>query len=148
MIDNGKCSGIGCCQVEISRKMWNISIEASNFNKNSSQYCSYAFVVKNGSYTFSSTHLSQKGFPFKELPVVLDWTIGDFDENCSTASSKKNGVNYGCKKNSDCYDQDTDYGYQCRCKTGFEGNPYHPDGCTGQFSYSSFGNLRLIYLFF
>jgi len=142
LIDNGTCSGIGCCQVDIPPRMWNISIEASNFN-DSSKFCSYSFVVKNGSYTFNSAHLLQGGFPSKELPVVLDWTIGGFDENCSTASSKNNGVNYACKNNSHCYDQDMDFGYQCRCNTGYEGNPYHPNGCTGQFFYSNFGNLHL-----
>ncbi|KEH39811.1 wall-associated receptor kinase-like protein [Medicago truncatula] len=128
LIDNETCSGIGCCQVDIPPKMWNISIEAYNFNQNSSLYCSYAFVVKNGSYTFSTNHLSPKGFRYEELPVVLDWTIGE--ENCSTASSKKNGVNYGCKNNSHCDDKDTYFGYRCHCNQGFEGNPYHPNGCT------------------
>jgi len=143
-IDNGTCSGIGCCQVDIPPRMWNISIQASYFNQNSSQYCSYAFVVKNGSYTFSSAH-SKKGLPFNGLPVVLDWTIGN--ESCSTASSKNNGGNYGCKNNSYCDDKDADFGYRCSCNPGFEGNPYHPHGCTGQFSYLNFSNLRL-FLFF
>jgi len=139
-IDNGICSGIGCCQVDIPPKMWNISIEAYNFNT-SSEFCSYSFVVRNGSYNFSSTHLSQ-GLPFERKPVVLDWTIGGFDENCSTAS---NGINNGCKKNSYCDDEDADFGYRCHCNTGFKGNPYHPNGCTGQFSYSNFGNLRFFF---
>jgi len=138
-INDGKCSGVGCCQIDIPPKMKNISIQASNFNT-SSKFCSYSFVIKNDNYTFSSAHL-KKGLPFKRLPVVLDWTIGK--GNCSTASSKNNGVNYACKNNSHCYDQDMDFGYQCRCNTGYEGNPYHPNGCTGQFFYSNFGNLHL-----
>ncbi|PNX81947.1 wall-associated receptor kinase 2-like protein, partial [Trifolium pratense] len=129
LIDNGTCSGIGCCQVDIPPRMLNISIEASNFNKNTSDVCSYSFIVKNGNYTFSTTHLSE-GLPFKQLPMVLDWTVGDFDENCSTASSRNNGVNYACKNNSHCHDNDTAFGYLCRCKEGYEGNPYHPLGCT------------------
>jgi hypothetical protein len=140
-INDGKCSGVGCCQIDIPPGTWNISVQAFNFNL-SSEFCSYSFVVKNGSYTFSSAHL-KKGLPFKELPVVLDWTIGGFDENCSTAS---NGVNNGCKKNSYCDDEDADFGYQCHCNPGFEGNPYHPNGCTGQFSYLNFGNL-FIFIF-
>ncbi|CAL5206387.1 unnamed protein product [Lathyrus oleraceus] len=122
-IDNGTCSGIGCCQVDIPPQMRNITIEARNFNR-SSKSCSYSFVVKNGNYTFSSTHLSQ-GFP-KKLPVIFDLTIGE--ENCTSA--KNYGVNYGCKNNSKCDDEDTDYGYRCKCNLGYEGNPYHPIGCT------------------
>ncbi|CAL5206381.1 unnamed protein product [Lathyrus oleraceus] len=122
-IDNGTCSGIGCCQVDIPPQMRHISIEAENFNR-SSKSCSYSFVVKNGNYTFSSTHLSQ-GFP-KKLPVIFDWTIGK--ENCTSA--KNNGANYGCKNNSKCDDKDTDYGYRCKCNPGYKGNPYHPIGCT------------------
>ncbi|XP_058724818.1 putative wall-associated receptor kinase-like 16 [Vicia villosa] len=123
-IDNGTCSGIGCCQVDIPPRMTNISVQAYNFNK-SSESCSYSFVVKNDSYTFSSTHLS-KGLPQREFPAVFDWTIGD--ENCSSA--KNNGVNYGCKSNSHCDDKDTYFGYRCKCNPGYEGNPYNPIGCT------------------
>ncbi|WJX09878.1 hypothetical protein P8452_00666 [Trifolium repens] len=93
-IDNGTCSGIGCCQNDIPPRMQNISIGVSNFNNNTSDICSYAFVVKNGNYSFSSTHLSE-GLPFERLPVVLDWTVGK-DENCSTAYNR---VNYACKSN-------------------------------------------------
>jgi hypothetical protein len=111
--------------------MWNISIEASNFNKNTADVCSYSFVVKNGNYTFSATDITE-GLRVNQLPMVLDWTVGNLTENCSTASSNNNGVNYMCKSNSDCHDNDTAFGYLCRCKDGYDGNPYHPLGCTGQ----------------
>jgi len=140
LINNGTCSGIGCCQVDIPPRMMGISIEASNIN-NSSDFCSYAFVVRNDNYTFNSAHLSQ-GLPFKRSPVVLDWTIED--SNCSTAPSNNMGDfnYYGCKNNSHCDDKDKDFGYRCICNRGFEGNPYIPNyGCTGQFFNLNFCKL-------
>ncbi|KEH39808.1 putative wall-associated receptor kinase, galacturonan-binding domain-containing protein [Medicago truncatula] len=68
-INDGKCSGVGCCQIDIHPKMRNVSIQASNFNT-SSKFCSYSFVVRNGSYDFSSTHLSQ-GLPSRDYRWFL-----------------------------------------------------------------------------
>ncbi|KAK7385103.1 hypothetical protein VNO78_30814 [Psophocarpus tetragonolobus] len=73
-------------------------------------------------YNFSTTHL--QSFPNTTLPLALDWTVGD--KNCS--SIDKNGGDYACKNNARCDDKDSDYGYRCICKDGYQGNPYL--GCT------------------
>jgi len=124
-IENGTCSGIGCCEVDIPPKMRNISIEASGFfDSNESLRWSYSFVVKNGDYKFNVSHLDK--FPYQELPLILDWSVGN--KNCTASKGEHD---YACKNNSVCDDEDIDFGYRCKCRDGFKGNPYLPDGCIG-----------------
>jgi hypothetical protein len=124
-IKNGTCSGIGCCQVDVPPMMRNITIQAFDFdNLTESVGCGRSFVVKNGYYNFSVSDLDD--FPDSELPLILDWSVGS--ENCEVSKGEDD---YACKKNSDCFDEEIDFGYQCKCKKGYEGNPYHPDGCKG-----------------
>ncbi|KAL2330253.1 hypothetical protein Fmac_017834 [Flemingia macrophylla] len=70
---------------------------------------SYAFVVKNGNYTFSLDYL--KGLSFKKALLVVDWTVGN--DNCNNS---KPTPDYACKNNSYCEDSNTGYGYRCRCE--------------------------------
>ncbi|XP_054790695.1 wall-associated receptor kinase 5-like [Prosopis cineraria] len=120
------CSGIGCCQVDIPVGMRNIDFEAYSFKNhaNISEFnnCSYAFVVKKDWYNFSLGHLKQ--LPFDEAPLVLNWTVSNV--TCDVAKAR---LDYACTNNTDCVDSPGGFGYNCRCKHGFEGNPYHPDGC-------------------
>lgn len=64
-----------------------------------------------------------KSVPFDKAPMVVDWAVGK--QTCSNSKGK------ACKSNSDCENSPSGYGYRCKCKKGFEGNPYHPDGCKG-----------------
>ncbi|KAL2482347.1 putative wall-associated receptor kinase-like 11 [Forsythia ovata] len=97
--------------------------------------CSFAFVGMIGDYdtfNYSLSHLNdpttfQKNYhkEFMGTPLVLDWRI--MRNNCIEV---QNSTDYACRKNSYCIDIDTRYGgYQCRCKKGYEGNPYL--GCHG-----------------
>ncbi|KAK7303667.1 hypothetical protein RJT34_14579 [Clitoria ternatea] len=124
-IADGTCSGIGCCQVDVPPAMKNVSIHADYFLNSTTDWgnCTASFVVKDGSYNFSTKDLSN--FEYEKLPLVLDWTVGE--NNCKASKSDHN---YACKKNSYCDDTDTDYGYRCICNDGYQGNPYHPNGCS------------------
>lgn len=125
-MSNGTCSGIGCCQVDIPPGMRNITVYTQVFPNSSLNWgnCSHSFVVKNGFYNFSTTDL--QSFPHNTVPLVLDWTVG----NISFIDSESE-PDYACKENSYC-DKDSEYGYRCRCRDGYEGNPYL--GCTGNFT--------------
>ncbi|XP_061372204.1 uncharacterized protein LOC133314700 [Gastrolobium bilobum] len=126
MQSDGNCTGIGCCQVDIPPGMKNITLQAFSYNNfnDSSEFnnCSSSFVVKKGYYNFSVSHL--KDFPYKEVPLVVDWAVGN-----DTCENSRREHNNSCKKNSDCEDSATGYGYRCKCKRGYEGNPFLPDGC-------------------
>jgi hypothetical protein len=121
------CSGIGCCQVEIPPGLKNFTLNAYSFYNHRAIWsfnpCSYAFVVKKDWFSFSSGYLSSLK-DNKTLPMVLDWAIGN--ETC-------NKSNYVCGQNSECYEPDSGYGYRCRCKAGYDGNPYLPHGCQCTF---------------
>ncbi|KAG2665845.1 hypothetical protein I3760_15G026700 [Carya illinoinensis] len=124
---NGTCSGIGCCQVEIPKKVSNFSLQASSFYNHSEVLsfnpCSYAFIVKKGLFNFSSDNLTNIE-DNRTLPMVIDWTIGT--ETCEHAQNKPE---YVCGGNSTCYNPEYGYGYRCSCNTGYDGNPYLPQGC-------------------
>ncbi|XP_040997726.1 putative wall-associated receptor kinase-like 16 [Juglans microcarpa x Juglans regia] len=125
---NGTCSGIGCCKVEIPKKVSNFSLQASSFRNHTEVWsfnpCSYAFIVKKGQFNFSSDNLSNIEDNNRTLPMVLDWTIGN--ERCKYAQLKSD---YLCGGNSTCDDPENGYGYRCQCKKGYDGNPYLPLGC-------------------
>ncbi|KAK5842712.1 hypothetical protein PVK06_005097 [Gossypium arboreum] len=72
--------------------------------------CSHAFVVEEGKYEFSASHLNNSGEDWK-LPMILDWTIGD--QSCSEA--KKDPETYACKENTICREPENGNGYLCKC---------------------------------
>ncbi|KAI9104215.1 hypothetical protein K1719_023051 [Acacia pycnantha] len=126
MHDDKTCSGTGCCEVDFRAGINYIAIEAASLSNHTSVYsfnnCTYALVVKRDWFSFSLDYLSH--FPYDVVPVVLEWTVSN--DSCRNASGKED---YACKSNSECVDSSYGNGYNCKCKSGFEGNPYHPDGC-------------------
>ena len=131
---NGSCSGIGCCQNDIPKGVKDFRLSVNSYSKNNSHVwgfspCSYAFVVEEGTYKFTSQDLRNFRNRTKKAPMILNWAIGN--QTCSEA--KQNLKNYGCQNNSDCYDSENGPGYWCKCSNGFLGNPYHPDGCRGNY---------------
>ncbi|KAM6575808.1 hypothetical protein CsatA_024135 [Cannabis sativa] len=59
--------------------------------------------------------------------VVVDWVVGN--QTCEQAQLNSSSSSYVCGENTDCYYSENGGGYQCRCKQGYEGNPYLKQGC-------------------
>ena len=131
-IVNGNCSGIGCCRINIPEGLTGIDFAAYSFNKHKDVWsfnpCSFAFIIQKDKFNFSSAYLTslQNNISF---PMVLDWAIGN--ETCKVARNKGN---YICGANSNCSDLKNGSGYRCKCKKGYNGNPYLKDGCQGIYS--------------
>jgi hypothetical protein len=133
-VDNGSCSGIGCCQTSIPEGIRNFTTRVRSFDNHTAVFgfnpCSFGFVVEEEAYNFSPSDFTNLQDRVK-VPVVLDWAVGN--ETCEAA--KGNMTSYICMhvikaESSYCYNSTNGTGYRCNCSTGFQGNPYLPHGCT------------------
>ncbi|KAL9409242.1 hypothetical protein AB3S75_047599 [Citrus x aurantiifolia] len=126
-VTNGSCTGIGCCQIEIPRGLRELDVKARSFNNHkyvsSFNPCTYASVVDQSRFNFSSNYLVREGIP-RMFPIVLDWEI---ITNNTCEEEKLCGQNAWCDKPED--NNNTSSGYHCKCNEGYKGNPYLSDGC-------------------
>ena len=130
-ITNGTCDGIGCCQTSIPLGLKKIYVNLSVMKNHTDTYtfspCSFSFVTDQDSFNFRLTDL----FDFVKkgsVPLVLDWAIGGIP--CEVAADSSS---YACGSNSYCVNATNAHGYGCRCKNGYQGNPFLQDGCQGKF---------------
>lgn len=149
---DGNCNGVGCCQLSIPEAANDLVIEASSFGNHSEvesfNPCSMGFAVEKDEFRFYKNNLSlrayrpqeDQGFEFRWVPIVVDWSIGT--ESCSAAQASGNCL---CKKNTVCYEPKNQTGYVCKCGGGYFGNPYHPQGCTGNNHFLFYDVLTYIF---
>ncbi|KAK1420318.1 hypothetical protein QVD17_21822 [Tagetes erecta] len=111
------CTGFnGCCQLNIPENL-TLSDPIISYKKNSS-LCAHAFVSEyNASIFYDHQQL--------QLPVALSWVVAH--TTCHQANKTGDSL---CGRNSYCVDATNGLvGYNCRCRQGYKGNPYLPNGC-------------------
>lgn len=126
--ENGLCSGEGCCHTSVPKRSKRFRIRSRRFNRETSvsdfNPCFYAFLVEEGMFSFFPSQDLQNLRNVTEFPVVLDWSIGG--QTCQQV-----GNTSICGHNSECTNSTTRTGYNCKCKPGYNGNPYLLHGCQG-----------------
>jgi len=132
-LENGSCSGMGCCEAAIPRgintyqTLFEHKFNTSNITGFSR--CSYAVLMEATAFSFQTTYVTTGDFVEStggKVPLVLDWVVGK--ETCAEAA--RNATGYMCASgNSECVDSSNGPGYLCNCSRGYDGNPYVPDGC-------------------
>ncbi|KAK4490051.1 hypothetical protein RD792_000705 [Penstemon davidsonii] len=132
-LEQGSCTGVGCCQTSIPKDVWEVNLTMRSYNNNSDVWafnkCNYAFLVEESAFKFSPENLTNLD-AVEKLPMVVDWAIGN--GTCEDASA--NSSSYACKGlHSECYKPTNGYGYRCRCTVGYQGNPYLDEGCTQDY---------------
>ncbi|CAM0878372.1 unnamed protein product [Alopecurus aequalis] len=134
---DGSCSGIGCSQTTIPKRMYYYKTRYYT-SYNTSQIwkfnrCSYAVLMEAASFNFSTKYISTNTFNDTyegRVPMVVDWAVR-YAESCDVAKLNKTG--YAClSTNSKCVDSTNDQGYRCNCTDGYGGNPYLPSGCIAE----------------
>ncbi|KAH9312101.1 hypothetical protein KI387_027136, partial [Taxus chinensis] len=122
-----QCNGDGCCSTPVPSNYSQFLVAASNFTlieiPHYNMSCSYAAILDE-----SSWHLVSKSGTTNfasDAYMRLDWAIPN--DSCASAQAKKNS--YKCDPNAQC--EDREWGYTCKCRSGYEGNGYsNGTGCT------------------
>uniref|UniRef100_A0A0E0IDZ4 Protein kinase domain-containing protein n=1 Tax=Oryza nivara TaxID=4536 RepID=A0A0E0IDZ4_ORYNI len=139
---DGTCYGIGCCNASVveDHNSYTIKLLSLQSSPRAVPFNASMVVVK-GEWSRRADNamlLQQEvlsrlgavaGAPDAARNVgvrtVVNWMLG----NSSCVEAKKLS-DFGClSDNSECFDGPAGRGYACKCRSGYDGNPYMPNGC-------------------
>nr|VDD56474.1 unnamed protein product [Brassica oleracea] len=128
----GDCNGAGCCRTDVPVPFDNYSsfqtrpYRLENMTSvHDFSPCTYAFLAEIGTFHFDAPEDLKNLRNVSEFPLVLDWSIGH--QTCEQVGNRS----ICSTNNNTCFDSVLRTGYNCKCKEGFEGNPYlsNEHGC-------------------
>uniref|UniRef100_J3N0J7 Protein kinase domain-containing protein n=1 Tax=Oryza brachyantha TaxID=4533 RepID=J3N0J7_ORYBR len=128
---DGMCSGVGCCHVDISPGLTDNVVTFNSWDRGFQvdfSPCDYSFLVDKKEYQFRRSDLDKD--LNRTMPVWLDWAIRDGDNVCPPPDvlKKKKPAGYACvSEKSQCVNSTNGPGYYCSCLPGYHGNPYEYD---------------------
>lgn len=136
------CAGVGCCEtpIPIGRPSYSVQLAGLDLNQEMDQQLPIAVrIAETGWFQGKSAALLNKSLPDSSsttaIPVVLEWVVD------SKRPLQPQDVATGCPQDaatsvcrsslSTCLNVTNNYrtGYVCKCKRGYQGNPYLTDGC-------------------
>lgn len=141
---DGTCYGIGCCNASVveDHNSYTIKLLSLQSSPRAVPFNASMVVVKgewwrraDNAMLLQQEVLSRlgaiAGAPDAARNVgvrtVVNWMLG----NSSCVEAKKLS-DFGClSDNSECFDGPAGRGYACKCRSGYDGNPYMPNGCQG-----------------
>jgi hypothetical protein len=129
---NGSCSAsAGCCALDVPKGLEYFDAYF-NGHYNTSGGCGYIIVMEEKAFSYSTTYRSSSSFWHAyngTVPVVMDWRIGS--STCEDANKNLSSYAVCVSDRSECVNTTNGIGHRCKCRDGYQGNPYVKDGCTG-----------------
>ncbi|KAH9699256.1 WAK53a-OsWAK receptor-like protein kinase [Citrus sinensis] len=118
-LNESSCSGIGCCQTPLpkSLKSLNLTLRSVYDHEDMGKFmpCDYAILADE---TFNIAEF-QASEDKSSSNVTIEWVVRE--KKCPDDPNSKV---YGCGDYTTCYYSENGQGYRCKCKPGFQGNPY------------------------